>query len=281
MLDKKISVSEQVANLPIEAQLIFTWMIPHADDFGLLPYSPRTIKALIVPMHDFTAEQVEEYLKLMVKNDLLQVIEHNGKKYYLIKTFSKHQTLKKDRQPQTILEIELEEDHGTNWVKIGNLVDPKINHSGEQKEDSDFQMVPEVKRKEAEENKTEETEENLNIGDSPIGNKPAMKSLKSVMLEKYKLDPPKTNGISKSWQSDAFRDMEYLEIKLEGDSIGRVLKVYKDESLGKKKKATTIQAKSCLKDHPKFMQLNNGAKLRYWFWIIEHGVGFKDTHVYS
>ena len=49
MIDKKISVSEQVANLPIEAQLLFTWMIPHADDVGLLPYSARTIKALVIP----------------------------------------------------------------------------------------------------------------------------------------------------------------------------------------------------------------------------------------
>ena len=45
MLDKKISVSEQVAKLSLEAQLIFTWAIPHTDDAGMLPHSNMTLKA--------------------------------------------------------------------------------------------------------------------------------------------------------------------------------------------------------------------------------------------
>lgn len=68
MIDKRISVSEQVANLPLKAQLLFTWMIPHADDVGLLPYSARTIKALVVPMVDaITSDSIGFQLESMEK----------------------------------------------------------------------------------------------------------------------------------------------------------------------------------------------------------------------
>src|SRR3990167_5180290 len=103
MLDKKISVSEQVANLPVEAQLFFTWSIPHADDLGLLPYSPRTIKALIVPMLDIDVETIGNHLEAIVKQGLYEIYEHSGQRFIRIVKFGNHQTLKKDRKPSTYL----------------------------------------------------------------------------------------------------------------------------------------------------------------------------------
>jgi hypothetical protein len=103
MIDKRISVSEQVANLPIEAQLLFTWMIPHADDLGLLPFSARTIKALVVPMIDYlTTDSVALQLETMRKEGLIAKFEWKGDVFWRIKRFSDSQTLKKDRKPQTI-----------------------------------------------------------------------------------------------------------------------------------------------------------------------------------
>ncbi|MGN7308708.1 hypothetical protein ACTHQ2_22465, partial [Bacillus subtilis] len=50
MLSKIISVSEKVNKLPdIFDMLLFTWMIPHADDFGRLAGSPFKVKNLVVP----------------------------------------------------------------------------------------------------------------------------------------------------------------------------------------------------------------------------------------
>ena len=214
MIDKKISVSEQVANMPLEAQLIFTWMIPHADDFGLLPYSPRTIKALVIPMHDITAEDVGIHLETMVKNNLLKVFDYNGKKYYKINNFSQHQTLKKDRQPQTILEISLDEDHKKNWDKISQLV--QAEDKGEELEDSGFQMVPEVKGSEA-----NRTEENINTGKSPEIKK-SLNSVGAILQDKYKFSPkPTSNGITTQWQDKAFRYADKLQIKLGEDLKGR------------------------------------------------------------
>ncbi len=103
MIDKKISVSEDVANLTLEAKLLFTWMIPHSDDVGLLPYSARSIKGLVVPMVDeLTTEKIGFHLESMKAVKLIEELEWFGDKFWRITNFSQHQTLKKDRKPLTI-----------------------------------------------------------------------------------------------------------------------------------------------------------------------------------
>ncbi len=266
MVDKKISVSEQVANMPIEAQLIFTWMIPHADDFGLLPYSPRTIKALVIPMLDISADAVEQYLEVMTRNNLIKVFEYGGKKYYKVTNFSKHQTLKRDRQPQTILEIPLEENHKENWEKITKLVEVEDTpiDAGRQKEDSGFQMVPEVKGTEP-----KGTEENLNTGIRPE-NKKSLNSIGSILQDKYKLKPsPSSNGISTQWQDKAFRYADRLNIKLTEELKARWFKVFKQASFGRKTK-NLERAYSYLVDYPN--ELSTDEKIKYFFYIYENGL---------
>lgn len=102
MIDKKISVNEKLADLPVEAQLLFTWMIPHADDIGLLPYSSRTIKALVIPMVDMKVEQVGFHLESMIKAGLIEVFDWKKEKFYHIVKFLDNQTLKRDRKPVSI-----------------------------------------------------------------------------------------------------------------------------------------------------------------------------------
>lgn len=124
MIDKKISVSEQVANLPIEAQLIFTWAIPHADDVGLLPYSIRTLKAIIIPMLDITLPNFEKFWKQIVEakdpsgTQLISEFSYSNEKFWRIAKFFDIQRLRKDLQPYTILPIRLEESPAKNWDKI-------------------------------------------------------------------------------------------------------------------------------------------------------------------
>lgn len=125
MIDKKISVSEQVANLPLEAQLIFTWSIPHADDLGLLPHSDRTLRAMVVPMMDISSELFSSLIKNILDQKLFVEFEYKGESYYRIQKFADHQTLKKDRKPHTYLpdidSWEKAEDIGFHLEDIGNL----------------------------------------------------------------------------------------------------------------------------------------------------------------
>lgn len=50
MLNKSISLSRQVSQLSLKSQFIFTWCIPHLDDFGLIDCDVHVIKAAVFPM---------------------------------------------------------------------------------------------------------------------------------------------------------------------------------------------------------------------------------------
>ena len=92
MISKSISISERVNSMSLFARLLFTWMIPHTDDFGRMPGSPMKVKALVVPMADETKEDVERALTEMVEQDLIDWYVVDGKQYVQIKNFDKHQT---------------------------------------------------------------------------------------------------------------------------------------------------------------------------------------------
>jgi len=92
MISKSISVSERVNSMSLFARLLFTWMIPHTDDFGRMTGSPMKVKALVVPMADETKDDVENALREMVEQDLIYWYSVDGKQYIQIKNFDKHQT---------------------------------------------------------------------------------------------------------------------------------------------------------------------------------------------
>ena len=140
MLDKKISVSEQVANLSDKAKLVFTWAIPHSDDVGLLPHSYKTLKALIVPMMEVRLEDFVAMVNEIVEQNLWQEFEYNGEKFWRIVKFKGHQTLKKDRQPQTILPIVFSKKPKDTWKTLEDI--------GFQVEDDGIHLESEVKRSE-------------------------------------------------------------------------------------------------------------------------------------
>jgi len=149
LLDKKISISEQVSNLPLEAQIIFTWSIPHADDLGLLPTSLKTLKAMIVPIMDISLENFDFNIQKILDQGLWDIYDNNGNKFYRLSKFTRHQTLKKDRQPQTYLTGVLGKTFKESWKnveKLGfHLPDDNI---GNQMESTGNQTESEEKRRE-------------------------------------------------------------------------------------------------------------------------------------
>ena len=150
LLDKKISISEQVSNLPLEAQLIFTWSIPHTDDLGLLPVSLKTLKAMIIPMMEMSIETFEFQVSKILEQGLWVKYERGDQKFYRLPRFINHQTLKMDRQPQTYLNgVILDGNCKRSWKnaeKLGFLMENDDN--GNQMEDNGFQMEMEVNRRE-------------------------------------------------------------------------------------------------------------------------------------
>lgn len=138
MIDKKISVSEQISNLSTEGKLIFTWSIPHADDLGLLPFSKKTLKAMILPMEDMSLETFGNQVESIVNQGLWEKYEYGKNKYYRIVKFFNHQTIKKDRKPNTLLENVLDWDTvyslGFHLEDNGNPREEKIKEDNRKEE---------------------------------------------------------------------------------------------------------------------------------------------------
>lgn len=92
MLSKVISVSEKVNMLPeIFDMLLFTWMIPHADDYGRLPGSPAKVKALVVPMLEKSLLHVKQSLDRLEDQKLIVRYEAAGESVIQIVDNEKHQ----------------------------------------------------------------------------------------------------------------------------------------------------------------------------------------------
>lgn len=91
MLSKSISISEQVNDLSDFAALLFTWMIPHADDWGILPGSTKKIKALVIPMRKQAPKDVEKALYELVSAELIWWYEVEGERYIQFRKWDKHQ----------------------------------------------------------------------------------------------------------------------------------------------------------------------------------------------
>lgn len=93
MVSKSISISERVNLLPdIFDMLLFTWLIPHTDDFGRLTGSPAKVKALVVPMLDKTIKDIEQSLQRQHDAGLIVLYEVDGDKFIQIVNFEKHQS---------------------------------------------------------------------------------------------------------------------------------------------------------------------------------------------
>ena len=91
MLSKSISVSDETNELTDFAALLFTWMISHTDDYGVIPGSPGRNKALVVPRRNRTDAEVDAALEEMRALGLIYRYELNGKQYLQMVKFDQYQ----------------------------------------------------------------------------------------------------------------------------------------------------------------------------------------------
>lgn len=97
MLHRSISTSSQVNRLSLPARLLFTWMIPHADDDGRLKGEPEYIKATAVPMTKWSFRRVESYLEEIKNTGLIYYWEQNSERFIEFIKWREHQSIKSDR----------------------------------------------------------------------------------------------------------------------------------------------------------------------------------------
>ena len=98
MLHNKISTSLQVNRLSLEAQLLFTWLISHADDEGRLKGEPEYVKATVVPMKEsWTFKDVAGYLDEIKEQGLIYYWQDSDRMVIQFVKWDEHQLIRSDR----------------------------------------------------------------------------------------------------------------------------------------------------------------------------------------
>lgn len=96
MLRGQISVSPQVNDLSLKATLLFTWLIPHVDDFGRINAHPRRLKSIIFPMReDISISDIDESLYQMADQGLIILYQIDDEKFLQMTKFDQHQRIDK------------------------------------------------------------------------------------------------------------------------------------------------------------------------------------------
>lgn len=92
MLHKNISYSKQVNSLSEFQQLLFTWTIPHLDDFGRIDGDPQTLKAMVMPLSKRDVNEFEEAILKMVEVALIDRYQIKDELVIQYINFERYQT---------------------------------------------------------------------------------------------------------------------------------------------------------------------------------------------
>lgn len=136
ILKKTITTSEKVNKLSDKFALLYSWLIPFQDDFGLVWASVNKIKWIVAPARrSLKKKDIAEFLKKIIDLKLIRIVSINNKKWIWFPDFLDKQTLKKDRKPNTYLDGDYDWDF---LDKISNYIVKDSN--GFQMEDNGFQV---------------------------------------------------------------------------------------------------------------------------------------------
>jgi len=132
MLHAKISVSLQVNKLPEPAQLLFTWMISHADDEGRLKGDAESVRALVVPMKHWSLKRMESYLDAIKREGLIYRWQEKNEWFIEFVKWTDHQYIQKDRFKASTLpeyDKEIVDTLDTVRIQTGSTSSPqaKVN----------------------------------------------------------------------------------------------------------------------------------------------------------
>jgi len=91
MIKPEFWSSEDILELPLDARLLYIGLWSFADDSGILPYKPITIKCQVFPADMIDCKPMLEEL---LKSGLLVKYSVDGSEYIQIESWLKHQTIR-------------------------------------------------------------------------------------------------------------------------------------------------------------------------------------------
>ncbi|MGZ3694110.1 MAG: hypothetical protein ACXWQO_07910 [Bdellovibrionota bacterium] len=100
-----------IAELSIEARLLYIGLWTLMDRGGFFPFEPRLIKKNIFGYDDkITAIRVSHLLAELVTRKFLYIIAHDGKEYLFCPSLKDHQKFHKDEKPKYVIPQQITDD---------------------------------------------------------------------------------------------------------------------------------------------------------------------------
>lgn len=126
LIDKSISNSRKVNGVSDRAALLFTWILPHTDDYGRVEGGADDVLFSIVPRRNWSLEEVCDAIEELYFAGLIRTYRVEGRRYIEVYRFDDFQILRKDRSRTAKCPLPIEYD--AEWVRMvanGKPMTPK------------------------------------------------------------------------------------------------------------------------------------------------------------
>src|SRR3990172_9497275 len=99
-LSRSVGQNEQLAQVSLEAALLFTWCLPHLDVEGRMTGNPQLVRAKVCPLRpEVTITRIPGLLRELVRHELIVWYEVQGRHYLAFPGFARQQRgLRKNKQ---------------------------------------------------------------------------------------------------------------------------------------------------------------------------------------
>ncbi|MGM9454748.1 hypothetical protein ACTAZI_15600 [Legionella bozemanae] len=108
--------SEQVSSCSLQARLLFIGMWNFCDDNGVHHASCKRLKMEVFPGDNFTEKNISDWIKELIQNRLVMEYEKEGKSYWIVTGWKKHQRIERPTYRYPLPKTELE-----------NIDDPSVS----------------------------------------------------------------------------------------------------------------------------------------------------------
>ena len=127
-----ISTSGQVDQLTEFEQLFFTWMIPHADDWGVITGNTRELKLKVIPGSDRTCQEVTDALGHIEEVGLIWRYEPDTYGPLVqFKRWDSHQPIREDRRKPPDLPLHYEHPRYAEFPELAWHSQEKPGNAGQ------------------------------------------------------------------------------------------------------------------------------------------------------
>lgn len=87
-------------DLPIVCRLLFIGLWNYCDDYGRMPFAPRTIKAQLFPEDDVSGKDIEQMLYQLSSKGMIVIYSAEDKDFLAITNWDRHQKIDNKAKPK-------------------------------------------------------------------------------------------------------------------------------------------------------------------------------------